>query len=293
MKSTSALDSSALSLGHQVAIQGERGSNSHMAALAVLAGEPGQIIPCASSADVFARLEDGSATIAVLPIENSLHGSVFEHYDLLLEHPVSIIGETMLHIEHHVIAAPGARLAQIVRILSHPVALSQCRRWLREHPAIEAVPAYDTAGSVKHLMADGLNNTAAIAPRLAAEVYGAEVIGTNVEDHPENYTRFYVLTPSVRAAAPAGANKASLAFSLDHRPGTLIEALTVFRDAGINLTRIESRPVPGRPWEYIFFTDLRFPESAGLERALMNLRERCQMVRELGHYVAAEVKAKL
>ena len=293
LKSTSTLDSFVFSIGQKVAIQGERGSNSHMAALAVLGGKPGQIIPCAASADVFARLEDGSATVAVLPIENSLHGSVFEHYDLLLEHPVTIIGETMLHIEHHVIAAPGARLAEIARILSHPVALSQCRRWLREHPAIEAVPAYDTAGSVKHLMLERLSGTAAIAPRLAAEEYGAEVISTNVEDHPENYTRFYVLTSTQRAEAPAGANKASLAFSLEHRPGTLIQALKVFRDAGINLTRIESRPVPGRPWEYIFFTDLRYPESADLERALTDLRGHCQMVRELGRYVAAEVKAKL
>ena len=273
----------------RVAIQGELGSNSHVAALQVLEGAAAELLTCGVSAEVFERLGDGTATMAVLPIENSLHGSVFEHYDLLLESGVSVVGETMLRIRHNVIAAPGVRLEDVRRVLSHPVALSQCRRWLREHPAIEAVPFYDTAGSVKHVMEAGLRDVAGIAPELAAKGYGAEVIVGGVEDHRENYTRFYVLVQGAPAEWDAGANKASLAFSLEHRPGTLIEALEVFRRAGLNLTKIESRPVPGKPWEYVFFVDVRFEDAAGMDRVMAELRISCEMVRELGRYRAAEL----
>jgi prephenate dehydratase len=246
------------------------------------------LISCATSSEVFEQLASGHAPAAVLPIENSLHGSVFEHYDLLLESGVAIVGELQLHIRHNVIAAPGATLAGIRRVLSHPVALSQCRRWLREHPGIEAVPFYDTAGSVKHLMATGASGTAGIAPALAAKQYGAEVLVAGIEDHAENYTRFYILTNAPVPAQQPSHNKASIALSLEHRPGSLIAALEVFREGELNLTKIESRPVPGSPWEYIFFVDLRFTREADFDLALTRLRERCQMVRELGRYQAAE-----
>ena len=160
----------------RVAIQGELGSNSHMAALGILAGQSIDLLPCALSAEVFERLQEGLVDRAVLPIENSLHGSVFEHYDLLLEHGAKVVGETLLRIRHNVIAAPGVTLAELRRVVSHPVALSQCRRWLREHPQIEVVPGYDTAGSVKDLMASfattGVRDVAGIAPELAAQRYG-------------------------------------------------------------------------------------------------------------------------
>ena len=156
-----------------------------------------EILPCALSAEVFEALERGDAETAVLPIENSLHGSVAEHYDLLLGSSVSVVGERQLRIRHNVIAAPGVRLEEVQRVMSHPVALSQCRRWLRAHPGIEAVPCYDTAGSVKQLMADwsskGARDVAGVAPELAAREYGAEVLVAGVEDHAENFTRFYVL----------------------------------------------------------------------------------------------------
>jgi prephenate dehydratase len=278
----------------RVAIQGELGSNSHMAALAALTGladgssVDAELLACGLSAEVFERLENGTATMAVLPIENSLHGSVFEHYDLLLDSGVAVVGETLLHIQHNVIAAPGVKLADVRRIMSHPVALSQCRRWLREHPEIEVVPFYDTAGSVKQLMASGARDAAGIAPELAARQYGAEVLVSGVEDHRENYTRFYVLVTEAAAGWSPDANKLSVAFSLEHRPGSLIEALEVFRRAALNLTKIESRPVPGRPWEYVFFADLRFDDAPRLDDALAELRGRCEMVRELGRYRAAE-----
>ena len=171
----------------RVAIQGEAGSNSHMAAVQAF-GSAIEVVPCRISADVFERLAGGAVDEAVLPIENSLHGSVTEHYDLLRE-GVWIAGETMLRIVHNVIVAPGVKLGDVRRVSSHPVALSQCRHWLRAHPEIEVLGAYDTAGSVKELMAANSRDAAGIAPKLAAQVYGAEVLVAGIEDHPENWTR--------------------------------------------------------------------------------------------------------
>jgi prephenate dehydratase len=271
----------------RVAIQGELGSNSHMAAVAItrdLQAATAEIVPCALSADVFEALGSGLVQIAVLPIENSLHGSVAEHYDLLLQHPVRIIGESLLRIRHHVIAAPGVQIEEIRQVMSHPVALSQCRHWLRDHPEIEALPFYDTAGSVKQVMASGRRDLAGIAPAMAASQYGAEVLVAGIEDHPDNYTRFLLLAPY---GDVPDANKLSVAFSVEHRPGTLLAALEVFRQAGVNLTRIESRPVHGRPWEYIFFVDVRFDESVPVDDVLLGLSAHCQMLKELGRYRAA------
>lgn len=268
----------------QIAIQGELGSNSHMAAL--VWNDQAHIVPCAFSSQVFEALECGAVDVAVLPIENSLHGSVFEHYDLLLENAVSVIGETQLRIRHNVIAMPGVRLEEVRRVMSHPVALSQCRRWLRAHPEIEVMTFYDTAGSVKRLMESGARDVAGIAPQLAAREYGAEVLVEGVEDHTENFTRFYVLVPSEGAHWPEDADKMSLAFSLEHRPGTLIRALQVFEQAGLDLTKIESRPVPGRPWEYVFFVDVRFEDDGRVDEALKDLRRGCEMVKILGRYRA-------
>ena len=279
----------------KIAIQGELGSNSHMAALAMLGdtlGSEMEIVACAMSAEVFECVVAGSVDGAVLPIENSLHGSVAEHYDLLLAQPVRIARESLLRVRHNLIARPGTKLADIRRALSHPVALSQCRIWLAAHPEIEAVNFYDTAGSVKHLMTAGLGDTAGIAPELAARQYGGDVLVAGIEDHAENYTRFHLLLrePPLRESAwtPAtGANKASLAFSVAHRPGTLVLALEEFALAGVNLTKIESRPVPGMPWEYVFFVDLKFDSPAQIDAALAALVGHCQMVKELGRYVAA------
>ncbi len=270
----------------RVAIQGAMGSNSHMAARAMLGGAM-TVVPCGLSAEVIERLAGGEVDVAVLPIENSLHGSVAEHYDLLLEHAVRITGESLLRIRHNVIAAPGVKLAEVRRVMSHPVALSQCRRWLRAHPEIEVVSFYDTAGSVKELMEKGWRDAAGIAPELAAEEYGAEVLERGVEDHAENYTRFYRLEREAGAGVVADADKMSVAFSVAHEPGTLIQALEEFRQAGMNLTRIESRPVPGRPWEYVFYVDVRFVGVSEADAVLGELGKHCEMVKELGRYGAA------
>ncbi len=280
----------------KIAIQGELGSNSHMAALAMLrdvAAGGLEIAACAASAEVFERVVAGTVDGAVLPIENSLHGSVAEHYDLLLAQPVRIARESLLRVRHNLIARPGVAPEDIKRVMSHPVALSQCRNWLAERPWLEVVNFYDTAGSVKHLMAEELDDAAGIAPELAARQYGAEVLVAGIEDHAENYTRFHLLLrePALRPGGWSGsgqsANKASLAFSVMHRPGSLVVALEEFARAGVNLTKIESRPVPGMPWEYVFFVDVRFDSAAQIDGALAQVARQCEMVKELGRYVAA------
>ncbi len=274
----------------KVAIQGEMGSNSHMAAMEMLGNQTGlEIIACTVSAQVLAKVVGGEVDGAVLPIENSLHGSVAEHYDLLLELPVRIERESLLRIRHNVIAMPGVTMAEVRRVMSHPVALSQCRRFLAAHPELEVLPFYDTAGSVKHVMAAGLRDAAGIAPELAAKVYGAEVLVAGVEDHAENYTRFHLLR---REDADADdnvreANKMSVAFAVEHRPGTLVVALQRLADASVNLTKIESRPVPGSPWEYVFYVDVRFDSVGQADAALAALEGHCRMVKVLGRYRAA------
>ena len=268
-----------------VAIQGERGSNSHMAALEMLGDV--EIVACTLSAQALDAVVNGTVDAAVLPIENSLHGSVAEHYDLLLETPVRIDAESQLRIRHNVIAAPGVKLAEVKTVLSHPVALSQCRRWLAAHPQQRATPFYDTAGSVKHIMEYGLRDAAAIAPALAAKEYGAEILVAGIEDHPENFTRFHLLHRDDHSSDVKAPDKLSAAFIVEHRPGTLVAALQMLAAAGADLTKIESRPVPGKPWEYVFYVDFRFEGEDRANAALAALRSECRVVKELGRYASA------
>jgi prephenate dehydratase len=258
-----------------------------MAAVALAPGY--DILPCAASADTFAALRSHRADVIVLPIENTLHGAVTEHYDLLLSHPVRIDAEGLLRIGHHLIAAPGVELAAIRSILSHPVALNQCRSFLAQFTQARAQPFYDTAGSVKHIMESGLDDTAALAPELAAQEYKASVLLRSVEDHAQNITRFLLIRrasdPAVHVRPP---DKLSVAFALEHRPGTLVLALQALASAGVNLTRIESRPVPGKPWEYVFFAEFRFNNPPAADAALAALRSQARFVHELGRYKAAE-----
>lgn len=258
-----------------------------MAAQAMLGGV--DLLPCVLSTDVLAALIERRVDAAVLPIENSLHGSVAEHYDLLLTHTVRIDAESLLRIRHNLIAAPGVELAEIRTVHSHPVALSQCRNFLAGFTQARAMPFYDTAGSVKHLMSWNLRDTAGIAPVLAAEEYHAQVLLEGIEDHAQNYTRFHLLRRSGDPVAErAGeADKLSAAFAVDHKPGTLVQALQRLAEAGVNLTKIESRPVPGQPWEYVFFVEFRYAGTAMAEAALEALRGASRMVKELGRYAAA------
>ncbi len=282
----------------KIAIQGDLGSNSHMAALEML--PEAEIRPCISSIEVVDRLLSGEVDGAVLPIENSLHGSVSEHNDLLLRHPLRLTRESLLRIRHNVIVIPGAGFGEVRRVLSHPVALSQCRGWLAAHPEMQPMPFYDTAGSVKHILETGSRTEAAIAPELAAQIYGAEILVRGIEDHTENLTRFHLIVRDGPGGDDFGlnlplepVNKMSLAFAIEHRPGTLVRALDVLAEAGVNLSKIESRPVPGSPWQYVFHLDLRFDGPEQADRALALLRPRTSMLKELGRYQAAETAAPM
>ncbi len=266
----------------KIAIQGEPGAFSHEAALKLVPGA--EIVPCALSAEVFAVLDAGAADAAAIPIENSLAGSVLEHFDLLLKHDVKVVEETLLRIRHNLIAMPGASIGEIARVFSHPVALAQCRRFLAAHPAMKAIAFYDTAGSVKQLMELRDRNAAAIASEAAAATYGAAILARDIEDNPENYTRFFLVRRAGEAETDPQSNKMSIAFTLEHRPGSLVAALGALSAVGTNLTKIESRPVHGKPWEYIFYVDCQIGSSAEGARALEALDAHCGMVKELGRY---------
>jgi len=272
--------------GMKIAIQGEPGSFSHEAALKLVPGA--SVVPCSLSAEVFAAVADGSVDAAAIPIENSLAGSVSEHFDLLLNHEVRVVRETLLRIRHNLIAISGAALGSIDRVFSHPVALAQCRRFLADHPRMEAFAFYDTAGSVKQLVELRDRHAGAIASRSAAEYYGAQILAADIEDNPENYTRFFLIRHTAEAEVVPDANKISIAFALENRPGSLVNALTALSALGINLTKIESRPVHGRPWEYIFYVDCQLRASEEGDHALSALQLHCSMVKSLGCYVEAE-----
>ena len=266
----------------KIAIQGEPGSFSHEAALKLVPGAT--IVPCPLSAEVFATLASGKADAAAIPIENSLAGSVSEHFDLLLTNDVKVEQETLLRIRHNLIANPVVTIADVDRVYSHPVALAQCRRFLAGHPGMKALAFYDTAGSVKQLVEQRDRSLAAIASRAAAEYYGAEVLEAGIEDNPENYTRFFLVRRAADAQADPAANKISIAFSVQNRPGSLVAALNELAALGTNLTKIESRPVHGKPWEYIFYVDCQIQSSAEGSQALEALARHCDLVKELGRY---------
>ncbi|MGP8175162.1 MAG: prephenate dehydratase [Terracidiphilus sp.] len=274
----------------KIAIQGEPGSFSHEAAMKLVAGAV--IVPFSLSADAFAALADGTVEAAVIPIENSLAGSVLEHFDLLLAHDVKVEAETLSRIRHNLIAISGASIGEIDRVFSHPVALAQCRRFLAQHSRMEAYAFYDTAGSVKQLIELRDHHAAAIASEAAAHYYGAQILQAGIEDNPENFTRFFLVRRSVDSVPDPQSNKISLAFSVENRPGSLVAALSELSAIGTNLTKIESRPVQGKPWEYIFYVDCQIRSSEEGSRVLQALAAHCVMVKELGRYREARQEAK-
>lgn len=268
----------------RIAIQGEPGSFSHEAALKM--SPEATIVSCTVSADVF-DLVEREDTAAVIPIENSLAGSVVEHFDLLFQRDVQIEAESLLRIRHNLIGIPGGKLNEMHRAFSHPVALAQCRRFLGLHPEIVPTPAYDTAGSVKQIIESGDRSAGAIASLQAALWYGGEVLAADIEDNSANYTRFFLIRRSSSVEPRAHADKLSTAFIVENRPGTLVSALQVFAEHGTNLNKIESRPVHGRPWEYTFYVDCQISQPRAAAAVLDRLRRCCVVVKELGWYPAA------
>jgi prephenate dehydratase len=246
------------------------------------------IVPFSLSADVFAALTNEKVDAAVIPIENSLAGSVSEHFDLLLTHDVTVERETLLRIRHNLIAISGSTVADIDRVFSHPVALAQCRRFLAQHPKMESFAFYDTAGSVKQLVELRDRHAAAIASEAAAHYYGAAILESGIEDNPENFTRFFLVRRTRDAVPNPQSNKISLAFSVENQPGSLVAALAELSAIGTNLTKLESRPVHGKPWEYIFYVDCQIHSPGEGCRAIEALKPHCAMVKELGRYREAE-----
>jgi prephenate dehydratase len=263
------------------------------------------VIPCARSVEVFDRVAKGSVDAAVIPIENTLAGTVAEHADLLVARDVFIVAEFRLRIVHNVIAAPGVKLSALKRALSHPVALDQCRDFFQKHPHIEAVPFYDTAGSVKHVMANKLKDIAGIAGKQAAREYGAKILKSGIEDDKQNFTRFFLIRKSLKGKSkssaaksafdqnfdknliPRGANKTSIAFKVKNMPGALFKSLSVFALRDISLSKIESRPMRGKPWEYVFYVDFLRGDDEPARNALRHLGEVADFVKVLGIYPAA------
>jgi prephenate dehydratase len=264
-----------------VAFQGEHGAYSEAAAVAFFGSET-KTVPCESFDAVFAAVEDNSCQYGLIPIENSLAGSINRNYDLLLRHGLWITGETYLRVEHCLIGHPGTMKSDIREVISHPQALAQCEVYLRRHN-VKSTAAYDTAGSVRILRDRGDRSLAAIASRRAAEVFKMQILEENIEDNASNFTRF--LSVSKNPVTPEGDAKTSIVFTLHNIPGALFRAISVFALRDIDLTKIESRPAPGEPWEYLFYIDFAGSTSqANVARALNNLEEYAGMLRTLGSY---------
>lgn len=275
-----------------VAFQGERGAFSELAAVQLL-GKRIELLPCERFEQMFRALADGEADAAVVPIENTLHGSVHENYDHLLNFDLKIVAETSVRIVHNLIVPPGTRFGDIRRVYSHPVALNQCLKFFAAHPRLAKVTFYDTAGSVKMMMSERPEGAAAIASSLAAANYGGEILKASIEDDRKNFTRFFLLrrpdfpSPPVKKAA-----KVTLVFTIKNSPGSLFRALAALALRDISLVKIESRPMRGRPWEYLFYLDfLGHIDDPNVQHALAHLHEVSDLIRVLGCYSAASVQA--
>ncbi len=272
-----------------VAFQGELGAFSQQAARQ-LAGEGVEVLPCQRFEEVFRAVAEGRATAAAIPIENTLHGSVHENYDHLLNFELEIVGETRVRIVHNLIAPPGTRLSDVRTVYSHPVALNQCLDFFAAHPEFRRETFYDTAGSVKMVMEQRPPGAAAIASAVAAEIYGAKILKRSVEDDRENHTRFFLLRPkgSPRPVIK-GPAKITVAFTTKNAPGALFRALGALALRDLSLAKIESRPMRGRPWEYLFYLDFHgHLDDARVKNALGHLGELADFLRVMGCYPASK-----
>jgi prephenate dehydratase len=276
----------------RVGFQGELGAFSQQA-IAQLLGSLPEPVPFPRFDQVFAALADKETEAAVVPIENTLHGSVHENYDLLLRHDFEITGETSVRIVHNLIAPAGTTFAQVRKVYSHPVALNQCLDFFARYKRIERETFYDTAGSVKMVMEQRPEGGAAIAGELAARIYGGQILKRGIEDDRQNFTRFFLLERKgsrVRESASSGKKpwKTSLVFSTKNIPGALFRALAALALRDLNLVKIESRPLRGKPWEYLFYLDLiGHREDQTVKNALSHLGEVADFLRVLGSYRAA------
>jgi prephenate dehydratase len=270
------------------AFQGSRGAFSEIAAWELLTSSA-RLLPCPSLEEVFDAVSNSVANYGVVPVENTLAGSIHLSFDLLSQHKLFIIAETVCHIEHAVVGAPGVRLEDVRYVLSHPVALAQCEQFFRTHQEIQQVPEYDTAGAVEKVIRENRRDAAAIAGKRTAEIFGGVVLAERIQDHPENYTRFILISREPRPPAGSVRRKTTIVFKLANSPGALFRSLQPFAERGIDLTKIESRPIKGSPFEYSFYLDL--VSGAGVETAVDDaIRELAAVsaaLRVLGTYPAS------
>jgi chorismate mutase / prephenate dehydratase len=271
----------------RIAFQGEPGAFSEEAAFKLL-GQEITLVPRPTFESLFSAIGDRSADYILAPIENSLAGFVHACFDQLLESNLCVFAEVIIPISHYLVGCPGASFESIATVESHPVALQQCRRFLDTNPQLKRIVAEDTAGSVAQIVRAGDPTRAAIAGRRAVELYGGMILREHVEDSTENFTRFFLLTRL--AESPNDADKMSLTIELPHQPGALHDALQPFAQRGIDLLKIEGRPVKGRPWEYCFYLELRGSENESEVRAaLEELHRRRVETRILGSYRSAAI----
>jgi prephenate dehydratase len=269
----------------RIAYQGEPGAYSEAAALRF--APDGTAVPCRSFEAVFAAVQEGSVTLGILPMENSIGGSIHRNYDLLLEHELPVVGEVELAVDHCLLAGRGMTAADVRVVYSHPQALAQCEQYLAGLPGVELVAVYDTAGGAQMVAGGERRDAAAVASRRAAEVFDLEILAEGIQDYAANITRFAVIG---RTPAPIEtATKTSVVFSLESKPGALFKALSAFALRDINLSKLESRPMRGRPWEYLFYADVDAPRHRlDCGRAITQLGEYSHWVRVLGSYAAAD-----
>jgi len=268
----------------RVSFQGVPGAYSEEA-IRQFFGPEVESFPCHTFDDVFVAVEQGDAAYGMLPIENSVAGSVVQSYELLMEHDLRVRAEVILRVRHQLLAMPGTLLSDLKRVKSHPQALAQCERYLARR-GLEAVPNFDTAGSARDLAANPEPGTGVIAGALAGELYGLQALDDGIEDLPFNYTRFFVL--GLDDPPRAQRSKTSLIFTTRHQPGALFDSLGEFANRHINLTKIESRPRRNRPWQYLFYLDFEGHwQDPPCEAALMGLLRRSSFVKLLGSYPAA------
>ncbi len=273
--------------GIAVAFQGEKGAYSEEAAFGYF-GSSVHVKPCESVDDVFEAVEKHQAEFGIVPIENSLEGSINRTYDMLLDSNLSVCGETRLRVVHCLIASPGVKLEDVKRVYSHPQALGQCQAFLR-HLKSESISTYDTAGSVVMIKEKGLTDGAAIASARAAEIYDMQILASGIEDNPNNFTRFFIL--GKQDVPPTGDDKTSIAFSVKHEPGSLYKFLRIISSNGINLTKIESRPTKQKPWEYNFYLDFEgHREDSKVRQVLDALEKTSLFLKILGSYPSAKEK---
>ena len=267
----------------RIAFQGVSGAYSEAAALRLK--DSADVLPCPAFEDVFAAVDAGRATHGILPIENTIGGTIHRNYDLLLEHELVIVAEVKLPVIHHLIVSPGTTIEEVRRVYSHPQGLAQCERFLRTLQGVEILATYDTAGSAKMIKEEGMTGSAAIASDRAAKNFGLEILKSGIQDFAGNTTRFLVVS---REATPLGPpDKTTIVFSLSNEAGALFKALSVFALRDIDLTKLESRPIPDRPFEYLFYADLDANrEELRCSRALMHLAEFAPSLRTLGSYPA-------